>query len=76
MAVVKTTDKIQVKMLLNNGTDPSTGEIRTVSVNLGTINPATYDADKAMAIAMAVENILTKPLYTLQETVTSSLVED
>jgi hypothetical protein len=73
MAVVATLEKIAVKMNLNNGTDPETGEVQTVSVNLGSLNPQTYDSAKAMAVAEAIAPCLTKTLYSVQEVRTNSL---
>lgn len=62
-----------VSMLLNNGTDPSTGQIKTVSVSIGTLsnNVSAFDADKAIAISSAISNCLTKPLYRTQKTTKS-----
>ena len=47
MAVVSTLEKIAVKMLLNNGVDEQ-GNTKTVSVNLGSLNPTTYDASTVL----------------------------
>lgn len=73
MAVVATLNKVAVKMNLNNGTDPQTGEVRTVAVNLGSLNPQTYDSAKAMAVAEAIAPCLTKSLYSVQEVRTNAL---
>ncbi|MBQ7665408.1 MAG: hypothetical protein IJS42_01695 [Synergistaceae bacterium] len=67
MAVTRTLTDATVKMLLNNGSDPTTGEIRTVGVSIGSLNASAYDADKALAIASAVSQCLTKTLYRTQE---------
>lgn len=71
MAVTRMPIKYQVRMLLNNGSDPTTGEIRTVSVNLGTLDTNEYDANKALAVASAVSQCLTKTLYRTQEVATA-----
>lgn len=62
-----------VSMLLNNGTDPSTGQIKTVSVSIGTLSNTVSDfnADKAIAVASAISNCLTKTLYRTQKTTKS-----
>ena len=74
MAVTTTLDKIAVKMNLNNGTD-SSGNVKTVSVNLGSLNPSTYDASKAMAIIAAIAPCLTKTVYSVQEVRTNTLTD-
>ena len=71
-----TLEKVVVRMNLNNGTDPQTGEVHTVAVSLGSINPATYDADKALAITKKVKNCLTKSLYSVSEVKTSTISEE
>ena len=73
MAVYASLEKVTINMILNNGMNYTTGEIKTVPIYLGTINPANYDPDKAMAIAQAIEPCLTKPLYHVQEVKTSIL---
>ena len=75
MAVTTTLDKIAVRMNLNNGTDPSTGQIKTVSQNLGTLNPETYDAQKVMNIVEGLVPCLTKSVYSVQEVRTSTLTD-
>lgn len=61
-----------VSMLLNVGTD-SSGEIVTKAVSIGTLNtnPSTFDADKALAIASAITQCLSHPLYRTQRTAKS-----
>lgn len=75
MAVTTTLTKIAVKMNLNNGTDPQTGDIKTVSVSLGALNPTTYDAQKVMNIVGAISTCLTKSIYSVQEIRTSTLTD-
>ena len=67
-----TLEKVAVKMNLNNGTD-SQGNVKTVSVNLGSINPSTYDADKVLAITDKIEDILTKTIVSVSEVKTSTI---
>lgn len=64
--------KVLVKMNLNNGTD-SQGNVKTVSVNLGSLNPTTYDADKALAIADKLEDILSKTIVSVNEVKTATI---
>lgn len=64
--------KVLVKMNLNNGTD-SQGNVKTVSVNLGSLNPTTYDADKALAIADKLEDILSKTIVSVSEVKTATI---
>ena len=73
MAVNTTLDKIAVKMNLNNGTDPTTGQIKTVGVNLGSLNPTAYDAQKVMNIVEGLAPCLAKTVYSVQEVRTSTL---
>lgn len=73
MATTSTITKVSVKMLLNNGTDPQTGEVRTVSVSLGALSPTGYNDDKAMAVAEAIAPCLTKSLYGVKKTVDYTL---
>ena len=70
-----TLEKVAVRMNLTKSTDPQTGEVRTVGVNLGSINPAAYDADKALAVTKKVKNCLTKALYSVTEVRTSTISE-
>ena len=74
MAVNTTLDKIAVKMNLNNGTD-SQGKVKTVSQNLGSLNPTNYDAQKVMNIVEGLVPCLTKSIYSVQEVRTSTLTD-
>ena len=67
MAVASTLTKVSVKMLLNNGTDPVTGEIKTVSVSLGALSPSGYDDTKMMAVVGALSPCLTKSVYSVKK---------
>lgn len=75
MAVTATLTKAAVKMNLNNGTDAQTGEVKTVAVSLGSVNPTTYNAQKAMNIVNAIAPCLTKSVYSVHEVKTSTLTE-
>lgn len=68
MAVTNTLTKVSVKMLLNNGVDPSTGVIKTVSVSLGSLSHTGYDDTKMMAVVGALSPCLTKSVYSVKKT--------
>ena len=68
-----TLQKVTVKMNLNNGTNPD-GTVKTVSVSLGTLNPLTYDADMALLVVTALEEVLSKTLVNVTEVKTSRIV--
>ena len=76
MAVTSTLEKIAVRMNLNNGTDAQTGEVKTVSVNLGSLNPTAYNAQKVMNIVEVLAPCLTKSVVSVQEVRTSTLTDD
>lgn len=75
MAVVATPTKNVVYMVLNNGSDPQTGQITTVKQTLGTLTDvmADYDDAKAMAVMEALSPCLTKSLYSAQRVTTNTL---
>lgn len=75
MAVTTQLDKIAVKMNLNNGRD-SAGNVKTVALNLGSLNPTNYDAAKAMTVTEALSGCLSKSLYSVQEVRTSTLIDE
>lgn len=74
MPATVTRDKVQFKINLDNGTT-STGEVKTVSINLGTLSNSGYNVDKALAIADLLEPILTKTIYSLSEVITNKVEE-
>ncbi|MBQ3395596.1 MAG: hypothetical protein IJG34_03605 [Synergistaceae bacterium] len=76
MAVTSTLDKIAVRMNLNNGTDSQTGKVKTVSQNLGSLNPTNYDAQKVMNIVEGIGTCLTKSVVSVQEVRTSTLRDE
>ena len=63
---------IRVSLRLDNGVD-SQGNTKTVGVSLGTLNKATFDADKVLAIANALEPCLNKEIDSVQKTEVSTL---
>ena len=68
-----TLNAVSVRLNLNNGYDYQTDSIQTLPVYLGSINPATYDPDKALAIADKIENCLTQSVVSVQEIKTSTI---
>lgn len=62
MATDLTPTKRTATLKLNNGTD-SSGNIKTVSLNLGSLDVANWDADKAMAIMNALAPCLKKTVH-------------
>lgn len=64
-------EKVLAYMRLNNGTDPQ-GNVKTVSVNIGSLNASAWNPDKALAIADKLENILTKTMVKFQGVVTTT----
>lgn len=65
--VRSTLDAISVRFNLNNGYDSQTGQIKTVSAFLSSLNPDTYDPQKVLNIASAISNCLIKSIYSVQE---------
>ncbi len=74
MAVHSTLDKVAVKIMLNNGTKD--GKVKTLGVNLGTLNTARYDDQKAMNIANLLEPCFSKPVFEIKKTEQSTLTEE
>lgn len=72
MAVETTTEKIAIGFLLNNGQTES-GGIRTVKVNLGTLNKNTYTDQLAMNMATLLNPCFDKSLVKIQKQITQSL---
>lgn len=73
MAVETTTEKIAIGFLLNNGQTES-GGIRTVKVNLGSLNKDTYTDQLAMNMANLLSTCFAKTLVKIQKQITQSLV--
>lgn len=81
MAITTQVDKVAIKMNLNNGRD-SEGRVKTVAVNLGSINAAVYGQNLAisrqhvMALTDALTPCLSKGIYSVQEQVTNTLIDE
>jgi len=69
-----TIEKINFKINLDNGTD-SLGNVKTVAVSLPTLSVQGYNDAKAIAIADALEPILTKTIYSFTKVVTNNVEE-
>lgn len=75
MATTSTITKINFRLLLDNGTTAS-GDVRTVTVTLPMISVSGYTDEKAMAIANALEPLLSKSIYVCNKVVTSRVDEE
>lgn len=75
MAITTQLDKIAVKMNLNNGRD-SAGNVKTVALNLGSLNPTNYDAAKVMSVVNGLTPCLSKGVHSVQEVRTSTLIDE
>ena len=75
MAAVTTPSKVSVSLKLNNGTNPETGAVKTVSISLGSLNKDAFNADKAMAIVGLLTPCLAKPLLSVNKTEASVLTD-
>jgi len=78
MAVEVTPKSARVAMLLNNGVSP-TGAVKTVSLNIGSLNanytPATDD-EKALAIIDVICEVISKSLYRVNRVLTSEIATE
>ena len=75
MAVTSITKRVAVSLKLNNGTS-TTGSIKTVSVNLGSLNKSAVDAQKAINIVNALSSCLERSVYSTEKTEVSILSEE
>lgn len=75
MAIVRTLDRVYVRMKLNNGMDAQ-GNTKTVSQSLGALSPTGYDDEKAWDVIDALIPCLTKALYSTELAPTYTLTED
>ena len=75
MSVVTECKKITVAMKLNNGTT-TTGTVKTVSLNLGSLNKSAFDAQKAINIVNALSSCLERSVYSTEKTEVSILSEE
>lgn len=74
MAVTTTVKNVVGRVLLDNGTTTS-GTVRTINQSLGTMNPKTWDSQKAYNIAVALAPCLSKNVTEINQVVTSSIQE-
>lgn len=70
-----TLEKITVGMLLNNGTS-SSGAVKTVKVNLGSLNKNTYTDQMALNMVTALNPCFDKTLVRIQKQTTESLTNE
>ena len=75
MAAITTLEKVAVSLKLNNGTT-ATGKLKTVSLSLGKLNKAAFNADKVMAIVNLLSPCLAKNVEQVVKTETSQLEDD
>ncbi|MBQ7221414.1 MAG: hypothetical protein IJS28_10580 [Synergistaceae bacterium] len=75
MAAITESKKVSVAMKLNNGTT-ATGAVKTASVNLGSLNKAAFDADKALNIVNALAPCFDRMLHIVEKTEVSQLSEE
>lgn len=75
MAITQTVTKINFRINLDNGTDAD-GNVKTVAVSLPALSVSGYDDAKAIAVATALDNLLTKTIYSFSKVVTTTLAEE
>ena len=64
--------KVSVNIKLDNGMD-SEGNIRTVTVSLGSLSKDNFNADKALAVITALEPCLNKEVNTVEKVEVSTI---
>lgn len=76
MAAQETFTGVKAQMNLNNGVSPS-GAVKTIMQSIGTLSSvqSDYDAQKILNIANAMEQCLTKSMYSLSATKTFNIYE-
>lgn len=72
---VSTPLKVIVNAKLNNGLNPD-GNVKTLSVSLGSLNVNSYDDDKALAVIASLSPCLSKVLYRVEKAYTTSIDDD
>ncbi len=72
MAVVSDLTKVSVVTKLNNGTGED-GKVKTLSLNLGSLDVDTYEDQKAMNIVNLLRPCLAKEVYEVQKVEVSIL---
>lgn len=74
MAASSVLDKVQVKVMLNNGTKD--GKIKTLGVSLGQLNTSRYDDQKALNIVSLLEPCFAKPVLETKKTEVSTITNN
>ena len=72
MAVTETLTGLVGRYLLYDGTTTS-GSVKTITQNIGTLNASAYDADKVFNIVIAMSSILDKEVVTINSVKTYEL---
>ena len=75
MAISTESKNISVAIKLNNGTT-SSGQPKTLSVNLGSLNKTAFDAQKAINIISALGPCFVRTLHSIEKTEVSYLNEE
>lgn len=74
MAVNETVKSVVGRLLLDDGTTAS-GNVRTVNVSMGTLNPDNWDPEKAFTICTLIGQCLSKTLYEVDSIKTHKITE-
>lgn len=75
MAAITETKSFSVVMKLNNGTT-TTGAVKTLSVNLGSLNKTAFDANKVLNVVNALAPCFFRMLYIVEKIEVSQLSEE
>lgn len=75
MAVTENAVSDRVNINLNNGADED-GNVKTVALNLGSLDGDNWDATKVMNIVDALEACLSKVVYSVSHVKTTTMVQD
>ena len=75
MAAIVTSESVAVNILLNDGVTAA-GSVKTVSISLGSLNKAAFDADKVMAIVNLLSPCLAKNVEQIVKIETSQIEDD
>ena len=68
----ETLKKVAVNIILENGTD-SEGNLKLVSLSLGTLSKDSFDADKALGIVRVLGPCLSKTINSVVKVQTSTI---
>lgn len=69
---VKTLKKVIARAMLENGTD-SEGNVKLVSLSIGSIAKDSFDADKCLAIVTALRPCISKTVNSTETVETSTI---